>query len=90
MSILSSLYHGEIQNKPNDVHNNVDDGTKIYVPGSCLTSEAKRRMQAMQQGNVRPDLYYTEEEQVPCNGFVEEPPHAVVSKLENREEYPYG
>lgn len=91
MSILSSLIHGEIHNKPNDVHNRPEDADmKIYTPGSILSAEAQRRTQAMQSGAVKPDLYYTEEEQVPWHGKLEEPPHAVESKLESKEEFPQG
>lgn len=99
MSIQSSFYHKETQIKPNEVHNlapngtaenKMDDGTKVYTPGSILSAEAHRRLDAMQAGGVKPDLYYGEEEQIPVHGRNQEPPHAVESKLEMREEYPYG
>lgn len=168
MSILSSLYHGEIHDKPNDVHNvpagapqtadgqawmNVPlagaDGGAAQTdgesapgagadargqhtagenapaaennahaaqamaahaerlasavpqnggPADCkstdgsgvLPAQAKRRIRALQEGNLRPPLYYTGQEQTPCASGVWESPHTVASKLESKEEFPQG
>ena len=72
MSILSSLYHGEVHNKPNDVHNTPEKST------------------GHTDGNLRPPLYYTQQEQTPCANGVWESPHTVASKLESKEEFPQG
>lgn len=181
MSILSSLYHGEIHDKPNDVHNMPDAGhsgggfggngnsasgsdasRNMYggfggsparnayggsgagsggarqasnaggwmgvsfadestmdaqladahavalsdafdrtgtaprrprenTDGSAvLPRHAKRRMEALKEGNLRPPLYYTGQEQTPCENGVWESPHTVASKLESKEEFPQG
>lgn len=171
MSILSSLYHGEIHNKPNDVHNVPDtehsgggsggngagnsgsgprgarqasntggwmgisfadestmdaqladahavalsdafdrsdaaprrargDGTggsaaprhtRENTGGSAvLPRHAERRMDALKEGDLRPPLYYTGQEQTPCANGVWESAHTVASKLESKEEFPQG
>lgn len=177
MSILSSLYHGEIHNKPNDVHNVPDTGhsggsgnnagsgsasgsgaasgigsrsarqasnpgswmgvsfadesamdaqladahavalsdafdhsdhaprrtqkstggsapsqrTQKSTDGSAvLPRHAERRMEALKEGNLRPPLYYTGQEQTPCANGVWESAHTVASKLESKEEFPQG
>ena len=104
MSILSSLYHGEVHNKPNDVHNTPEKSTG-HTDGSAVLpaharrrlfsaasrfSHARRRMQALRDGNLRPPLYYTQQEQTPCANGVWESPHTVASKLESKEEFPQG
>lgn len=190
MSILSSLYHGEIHNKPNDVHNVPDTGhsggsaggneagagaggygagsgsnagtrsasgasvgsrgarqaagtggwmgvsfadeskmdaqladahavalsdafdranpaprrtqkstggstssqrTQKSTDGSAvLPRHAERRMEALKEGDLRPPLYYTGQEQTPCANGVWESAHTVASKLEGKEEFPQG
>ena len=90
MSILSSMYHGEVQDLPNSVHNVPADDTKVYARTSPLTAEVRRHRAAMQHGAVHPVLFYNGEAQIPCKAGVWEPPHAVESKMETREEYPYG
>lgn len=151
MSILSSLYHGEIRDKPNEVHNVPEAGhsggradggagpggtrqasgtkgwmgvsfadesaadaqladahavalsdafdrsdaaprhTQNSTDGSAvLPRHATRRIQALQEGGLRPPLYYTGQEQTPCANGVWESPHTVASKLESKEEYPQG
>lgn len=90
MSILTSLYHDEEQLLPNSVHNEPPDDTRVYVRASPLTADARRHMAAMRQGAVHPALFYSGEAQIPCLAGVWEPPHAVESKLEMREEYPRG
>ena len=66
MSILSSLYHGEVHNKPNDVHNTPEKSTGHTDGSAVLPAHAQRRMQALRDGNLRPPLYYTQQEQTPC------------------------
>ncbi len=111
MSILSSLYHHSIRNKPNDVHNqppespapatpeeraaqNVPAQTQKaanYTDGNAtLTASAQKRLDAAAEKNTRPALYYTAQEQQPCEHGVWESPHTVASKLESKEEYPQG
>lgn len=178
MSILSSLYHGEIHDKPNDVHNVPDTGhsggsfgdkgdggsgngasrnayggsggarqasnagnwmgvsfadestmdaqladahavalsdafdrsvpaprrpqkstggsaapphTQKSTDGSAvLPRHAERRIQALKEGDLRPPLYYTGQEQTPCANGVWESAHTVASKLESKEEFPQG
>lgn len=156
MSILSSLYHGEIHDKPNDVHNvpaeekrgaeqTAPDANWMTVPladtsagdtgaadwsaldaqiadahamaASCaldhsgadspakkcdpqngggtegsavLPAHAERRIHALREGNLRPPLYYTQQEQKPCENGVWESAHTVASKLESKEEFPQG
>lgn len=71
MSILSSLYHGEVHNKPNDVHNTPEKSTGHTDGSAVLPAHAQQRMQALRDGNLRPPLYYTQQEQTPCaNGRV--------------------
>lgn len=88
MSILSSLYHGEVHNKPNDVHNTPEKSTGHTDGSAVLPAHAQRRMQALWNGNLRPPLYYTQQEQTPCANGVWESPHTVASKLESKEEFP--
>ncbi len=88
MSILSSLYHGEVHNKPNDVHNTPEKSTGHTDGSAVLPAHAQQRMQALRDGNLRPPLYYTQ--QAPCANGVWESPHTVASKLESKEEFPQG
>ena len=90
MSILSSLYHGEVHNKPNDVHNTPEKSTGHTDGSAVLPAHAQRRMQALRDGTLRPPLYYTQQEQTPCANGVWESPHTVASKLESKEEFPQG
>lgn len=168
MSILSSLYHGEIHNKPNDVHNvpdaertgtaaggaaqtlgaGADSAAQASGSGAALSSarqaaaggwmnvsfsdesamdaqladahavalsdafdhshpaprrtrehtdgsavlprHAERRIEALEDGHLRPPLYYTAQEQTPCASGVWESAHTVASKLESKEEFPQG
>lgn len=91
MSILSSLYHHEIHNKPNDVHNVVGGDTKEFDRNAVLTAEAKRRKAAMIEGSLRPMMTYSQEEEL-LNQYGElwQTPHTVASKLEAKEEFPLG
>jgi len=82
MSILSSLYHGEVHNKPNDVHNTPEKSTGHTDGSAVLPAHAQRRMQALRD--------YTQQEQTPCANGVWESPHTVASKLESKEEFPQG
>lgn len=94
MSILSSLYHNEIHNKPNEVHNipeeNANKQKNCTDGNATLTPDAKKRLQALEDGNLRPALFYTQQEQTPCPEGVWESSHTVASKLESKEEYPQG
>lgn len=110
MSILSSLYHHSIRNKPNEVHNQPEESAAGPTPAereaqacaapesptactdgsAVLTDAAQRRLDAAAEGNTRPALYYTAQEQKPCASGVWESPHTVASKLESKEEYPQG
>jgi hypothetical protein len=86
MSILSSLTHHEVHDKPNDVHNTpapLTDGSAVLPP------HAVRHMQALRDG-LRPPLYYSQQEQSPCPQGAWENAHTVESKLESKEEYPQG
>ena len=47
MSILSSLYHGEVHNKPNDVHNTPEKSTGHTDGSAVLPAHAQQRMQAL-------------------------------------------
>ena len=69
MSILSSLYHGEVHNKPNDVHNTPEKSTGHTDGSAVLPAHAQQRMQALRDGNLRPPLYYTQQEQTPCANY---------------------
>ncbi len=147
MSILSSLYHGEIHNRPNDVHNvpqtagtgggaapdaappasgkngwmgvSLADDTAMDAQladvhavalsdtfehtgaaprrtqkstdgSAALPRHAERRIKALKDGDLRPPLYYTAQEQTPCANGVWESAHTVASKLESKEEFPQG
>ena len=62
-----------------------------HTDGSAvLPAHAQQRMQALRDGNLRPPLYYTQQEQTPCANGVWESPHTVASKLESKEEFPQG
>lgn len=137
MSILSSLYHGEIRTNPNATHN-VPPGQVPNIqqmeaesaamgpqpiqteshdvqtdccchPRSCGCSPSKSRNEARRaadamnclpgsraawkaklEGTLQPDLYYSHQQgTAEVQGWVESS-HTVNSKLEEREEYPYG
>lgn len=90
MSILSSFYHGETSDLPNDVHGVADDGTKIYEGRASLTQNAQRRREAMEDTIVRPAMAYSEEELIPGDNGAWATPHTVESQLEQREEMPRG
>lgn len=90
MSILSSLYHGEIHDKPNDVHNVAATPNKKTDSSNNMTQSAKLDKNALINGGVLPALFYTEQEQTRCEDGVWESPHTVASKLESKEEYPQG
>lgn len=146
MSILSSLYHGEIRDCPNATHNlapgqpqdpermeaesaamcppvaqqpeakpqNTDDPytsqsrakqmQREKAPDHPLpkqqakqnaqelncVSRSRRAWQAKLEGGLRPDLYYTGQEAVPCRNGWQESQHTVASKLESKEEFPQG
>ena len=77
-------------NKPNDVHNTPEKSTGHTDGSAVLPTHARRRMQALRDGNLRPPLYYTQQEQTPCANGVWESPHTVASKLESKEEFPQG
>ncbi|MEG0768590.1 MAG: hypothetical protein RSG59_01600 [Ruthenibacterium sp.] len=97
MSILSSLYHGEPTDLPNEVHNPVpvckdamDDGTKVYEGSASLTQNAQQRKTALAQHAVRPAMAYSEEELINGEHGAWAPPHTVESQLESKEEMPLG
>ncbi|MEF9970392.1 MAG: hypothetical protein RR867_08045 [Ruthenibacterium sp.] len=91
MSILSSLFHHENHDNPNEVHNIAERDTIEFDKISILTAQAKQRKAAMQQHTVHPDLYYSHQEEIlNRNGEIWETPHTVASKLEEKEEYPRG
>lgn len=56
---------------------------------NCV-SRSRNAWQAKLEGGLRPDLYYTGQEAVPCEKGWEESPHTVASKLESKEEFPLG
>lgn len=115
MSILSSLSHHEIHDKPNNVHNTprgplaplcgapvqsaaargaglspgLDPAGENGAAGP-LSDTARRHMDALREGHLRPVLYYSQQEQTSCKRGAWENPHTVASKLEAREEYPRG
>ncbi len=137
MSILSSLYHGEIRTNPNATHNVSADQAQnpehmeaesaamgpqpistesdesqpdcCCHPRSCGCAPRKSRdearraangvnclpgsraaWQAKLEGDLEPDLFYSHQQGTPeREGWVESG-HTVSSKLEEREEYPYG
>lgn len=62
----------------------------IQTAALCCPLHAQQRMQALRDGNLRPPLYYTQQEQTPCANGVWESPHTVASKLESKEEFPQG
>lgn len=55
-----------------------------------LPPQAERHMEALQDGHLRPALYYTQQEQTPCKSGVWESPRTVRSKLKSKEEFPQG
>lgn len=87
MSTLHDFVYHQLDNKPNETHN---------VPEPCqsksgpLPDDAKRQMKAEEEGHMRPPLFYTQQEQVPCPYGVWESPHTVRHKLESKEEFPLG
>ena len=65
--------------------------TQNSTDGSAvLPHHAERRMEALKEGDLRPPLYYTGQEQTPCANGVWESAHTVASKLESKEEFPQG
>lgn len=91
MSILSSLFHHENHDNPNEVHNIAERDTIEFDKVSILTAQAKQRKAAMQKRDVHPDLYYSHQEEIlNQKGEIWETPHTVASKLEEKEEYPRG
>lgn len=65
--------------------------TQKSTDGSAvLPRHAERRMEALKEGDLRPPLYYTGQEQTPCASGVWESAHTVASKLESKEEFPQG
>ena len=65
--------------------------TQKSTDGSAvLPRHAERRIKALQDGDLRPPLYYTAQEQTPCANGVWESAHTVASKLESKEEFPQG
>lgn len=145
MSILSSLYHGEIRDCPNATHNlapgqpqspgRMEAESAAMCPPVAQQPDAKpqtadakngqnrarqlqreqppaqplppqqaqeqaqelncvgrsrRAWQAKLEGGLRPDLYYSGQEAVPCREGWVESQHTVASKLESKEEFPLG
>ena len=138
MSILSSLYHGEVQDCPNATHNlapgQKQDPARMAAESAAMcppvrqqpeqaspagkreqqladerppapmepqqakeqaqslncVSRSRNAWQAKLEGGLRPDLYYTGQEAVPCREGWAESPHTVASKLESKEEFPQG
>ncbi|MEG0109994.1 MAG: hypothetical protein RR675_02670 [Oscillospiraceae bacterium] len=88
MSILSSLFHREIRDKPNEVHN-VEPPDKA-LRDSLAGKSVQERFDALRKKQVRPAMYYSEEKGTPSKNGVWEDPHTVESKLEHREETPRG
>lgn len=91
MSILSSLFHNEIHDKPNEVHNN----PKGVLPAQDsadehLTHSAKQRLDSIKKCNVKPALFYSEDEAQRGARGIEQDAHTVASHLEQREETPRG
>lgn len=65
--------------------------TREHTDGSAvLPRHAERRIEALEDGHLRPPLYYTAQEQTPCASGVWESAHTVASKLESKEEFPQG
>ena len=89
MSILSSFYHNDVTNKPNDVHNIPAESPSVDANGT-MTSDARRLMQAMSEGHLRPALYYTPAHPIRCDKGVWECRHTVDAKLIEKEEFPLG
>ncbi|MEG1407976.1 MAG: hypothetical protein RSD23_08955 [Ruthenibacterium sp.] len=91
MSILSSLFHHENHDNPNEVHNIAERDTIEFDKASILTAQAKQRRDTMAKHAVHPSLYYSEQKEIlNPNGEIWETPHTVASKLEEKEEYPRG
>ena len=57
---------------------------------NTLSAEARRYFDAMCSGEVRPALYYTEQEQELRNGNLRESDDTVRSKMRSKELYPQG
>lgn len=92
MSILSSLFHNEIHDKPNDTHNT----PKGPLPNdkapnnSTLTEYAQKHISSIQKNDVKPALYYNEDCSKRTAHGIEQDAHTVASHLEQREETPRG
>lgn len=57
---------------------------------SRIPLDAKRAMEAVRSHSVRPALFYTEQEQTPCDAGVWETRETVNHKLKQKEEFPLG
>ncbi|WP_367925971.1 hypothetical protein [uncultured Ruthenibacterium sp.] len=63
---------------------------KISADQSMRPIYAKRAIEAARNGNLRPALFYTEQEQTPCDAGVWESRQTVNRKLKEKEEFPLG
>ena len=59
-----------------------------YRRQRCAARSRQRRMQALRNGNLRPPLYYTQQEQTPCANGVWESPHTVAASWKARKNSP--
>lgn len=89
MSTLHDFIYHQLDNKPNETHNIPDPQPQAKDAGN-LPAHAKRLMAAQKEGNLRPALFYSQQEQVPCRDGVWESPRTVRHKLESKEEFPLG
>ena len=89
MSTLHDFVYHQLDNKPNDTHNIPDPQPRSEDAGH-LPAHAKRLMEAQKKGSLRPALFYSQQEQVPCPDGVWESPRTVRHKLESKEEFPLG
>ena len=91
---LDPFIRHELDNKPNDVHGRADKGgredTGLASRSGTLAPDTQRDMAAKQQGNMRPALYYTQQEQTPCPEGVWESERTVQHKLLSKEDFPLG
>lgn len=63
---------------------------KQHAANSMIPIYAKRAMRAAQQGSLRPALFYTEQEQTPCDAGVWESKETVRRKMKHKEDFPLG
>lgn len=94
MSILSSLFHHEIHDLPNDAHN-IPETENTTPPNNQikddhLSGNAKKQLNAMKSKSVKPAMFYSEDVRRPCKNGAWQDDHAVESALEHREETPRG